>query len=127
MGNSFGLPAPRSHLEDRDTRLAVPNGDVVETVWTTLITFDDTGGASTLPRAVPAGQGVSTRPREGKPCQGISSEVYARSERLPFLEFGPPWRRGFWYQLVLAYPVTPKVQLLLRLWLRFGDGLLVWY
>ena len=37
MGNSLGSPAPRSHLEDRDTRLAVPNGDVVETVWTTLM------------------------------------------------------------------------------------------
>ena len=90
MGNSFGLPAPRSHLEDRDTRLAVPNGDVVETVWTTLITFDDTGGASTLPRAVPAGQGGSTRPREGKPRQVTSSEVYARNERLPCVEIGPP-------------------------------------
>ena len=53
----------------------------------TLTTFGDTGGTPTLTRAVPAAQGGSTRPREGTPCQGIASEVYARYERVPCVEF----------------------------------------
>ena len=89
-GKSLGSPERRRHLEDSDARLVAYNGDVVETVWTTLITFGDTCGTPTPPRAVPAAQRGSTRPREGMPRQGTASEVYARNERLPCVEFGPP-------------------------------------
>ena len=41
------------HFEDSDARLAASNGDVVETVWTTLITFGDTCGTPTTTSAVP--------------------------------------------------------------------------
>ena len=80
----------RRHLEDREARLKASNGDVVKTVRTTPIAFGDTCGVPAPPRAVPAAQGGSTRPREGMPRQVTASEVYARNERLPCVEFGPP-------------------------------------